>query len=208
MRSAKVMANAFRAGFQAQPRGSPRRRDRRHRLVRLGLEADLLRGSTPKHHESDTHVRRGRITRQGSRPGQLGGDRVGQDPLQDQRSGGAAGAGRRPSRLQHRLGGCRSAPTRARLLSAARRPRARPGTHAGGGMNTAFGFSLVGVGAMYLLGCQRPSLVSAALTLNTMNAYVRLSQQLPSNPSPTKAPPGRRISLLSGVPATTRGSFR
>jgi transposase len=31
-------------------------------------------GLTPKHHESDTHVHRGRITKQGSEPHWLGGD--------------------------------------------------------------------------------------------------------------------------------------
>jgi transposase len=33
-------------------------------------------GLTPKHHESDTHVRRGPITKQGSRPGRRGSREV------------------------------------------------------------------------------------------------------------------------------------
>jgi transposase len=76
-------------------------------------------GLTPKHHESDTHVRRGRITKAGLTPGPLGGDRVGQDRLQSQRGRGAAGAGRRPPWSQHWLGGCRETAAGVCLLRAA-----------------------------------------------------------------------------------------
>jgi transposase len=48
-------------------------------------------GLTPKHHESDTHVHRGRITKQGSRLVRWAADRVGQDPARWQPGRGVAG---------------------------------------------------------------------------------------------------------------------
>jgi len=60
---------------------------------------------------------------------------------------GLAYAVRPPTALTtQRLCGCVRGVLRRRLLRAARRSRTRPGTPAGGGMNTAFGFPLVGAG--------------------------------------------------------------
>ena len=105
-------------------------------------------GLTPKHHESDTHVHRGRITKQGSRLVRWaaiesvktvpGATRVGalRDRVADRRGRniGAVAAARTPARV--------------RLLRAARPPRPRPGPTppAEGGMSPASRSSLVGAG--------------------------------------------------------------
>ena len=103
--------------------GDLRRRGWRGHPVRQRASAGLWAGLTPKHHESDTHVRRGRITEQGSRlvrwaavesvnvsaPIPVGA-------LRDRTpSVGAA----------YRRGRGRSPAGRVRLLRAARRPRPR-----------------------------------------------------------------------------------
>ena len=103
-------------------------------------------GLTPKHHESDTHVHRGRITKQGSRLVRWAAIESVKTHPGKHPGRGAAGAGRRPPRPQHRQCRRRPAPAGVRLLRAARRSRARPRTPAEGGMNTTLGFSLVGAG--------------------------------------------------------------
>ena len=97
-------------------------------------------GLTPKHHESDTHVHRGRITKQGSRLVRWAAIESVKTVTQRQSGRVLRRTGRRPSWPQYRIGRCRQAPAGVRLLRAARRPRTRPGTPAEGGMNTAFGF--------------------------------------------------------------------
>ena len=82
-------------------------------------------GLTPKHHESDTHVHRGRITKQGSRLVRWAAvesvKRVGP------RTGSARCASGSPTGVgQHRRGRRRPAADRVRLLRAARPPRPRP----------------------------------------------------------------------------------
>ncbi|GAA4409787.1 hypothetical protein GCM10023168_28840 [Fodinibacter luteus] len=81
---------------------------------------------TPKHRESDTHVHRGRITKQGSRLVRWAaiesvkrlGPHTGVGPLRERV------AIKRGPEHRHRRG--RSPPGRARLLRPARRARARP----------------------------------------------------------------------------------
>ena len=130
----------------SHPRGGVRGRDRRHHQVLLGAEADVL----GRAHTQASRVRHPRPPRQdhqaGLPPGPLGGDRVGQKHPSRHRGRGPEGAGRRPPRPQRRRRGSCQAPAGVRLLRAARRSRTRPGTPAGGGMNTAFGFPLVGAG--------------------------------------------------------------
>jgi Transposase len=74
----KLLANRLRTdrgylAIQAPSRGRAgagggvRRRDRRHHPVRPSRPADVVGRADPKHHESDTTVHRGPITRQGSR---------------------------------------------------------------------------------------------------------------------------------------------
>ena len=76
-------------------------------------------GLTPKHHESDTHVHRGRITKQGSRLARWAGRGVGAGPAQDQHPGRVPGPSRGETGPQHR-GGRRCPQTdRLRLLRAA-----------------------------------------------------------------------------------------
>ena len=83
-------------------------------------------GLTPKHHESDTTVHRGRITKQGSRLVRWAAVEAVQrvpgahPPRADPRPG------RRPPRPQHRRRGRRPRTDRAGLLRAARPPRPRP----------------------------------------------------------------------------------
>ena len=61
-------------------------------------------GLTPKHHESDTTVHRGRITKQGSRPVRWAGDRSGPARRQVHPPRRAPRPGRRAPRPQHRQG--------------------------------------------------------------------------------------------------------
>ena len=101
------------------PGRGPGRRDRRHQPVRIGPETDLL-GRSDAQASRVRHPCPSRTDHQaGLTPGPLGRDRVGQDRLQDQRGRGAAGAGRRPSRPQHRIGRCRKTSAGACLLRAA-----------------------------------------------------------------------------------------
>ena len=97
-------------------------------------------GLTPRHHESDTHVHRGRITKQGSRLVRWAAI----ESVKTISSTTPAGVLRErvADRRGRNIGSVAAAPAPAgtRLLRAARRPRARPGTPAGGGVNTAFGF--------------------------------------------------------------------
>ena len=93
-------------------------------------------GLTPKHHESDTHVHRGRITKQGSRLVRWAAvesvKRVGPHT----RVGAVSRSGSPPGAEQHRDGRGRPQPDRVRLLRAARppRPRAPPAAPAERGM--------------------------------------------------------------------------
>ena len=88
-------------------------------------------GLTPKHHESDTHVHRGRITKQGSRLVRWAAvesvKRLGPTTV----VGAYKAAGRRPARQEHRHRRRRPQADRVRLLRAARppRPRTPPATH-------------------------------------------------------------------------------
>jgi transposase len=84
-------------------------------------------GLTPKHRESDTHVRRGRITKQGSRLVRWAAVESVQRLGPHTGARRAAGAGGRPAREEHRHGRGRPPTGRARLLRAARRTRPRAG---------------------------------------------------------------------------------
>ena len=55
-------------GDWAHARGGVRGRDRRIPRFASAQKLTCWAGLTPKHHESDTHVHRGQITKQGSRP--------------------------------------------------------------------------------------------------------------------------------------------
>ncbi|MDQ3153656.1 MAG: IS110 family transposase [Actinomycetota bacterium] len=85
-------------------------------------------GLTPKHHESDTKVHRGWITKQGSRlvrwAAVQGVQRVGKHT----RLGQVRGPDRCPSRSQHRCRGRGPRAAHPNLLRAARWPHPRPGT--------------------------------------------------------------------------------
>ena len=83
-------------------------------------------GLTPKHHESDTHVHRGRITKQGSRLVRWAAvesvKRIGPHTV----VGAYKTAGRRPAREERRHRGRSPQADRVRLLRAARPPRPCP----------------------------------------------------------------------------------
>ena len=88
-------------------------------------------GLTPRHHESDTTVHRGRITKQGSRLVRWAAVEAVQDAARIPAPSGAIREQvARPPRPQHRRGGRRPAAARAGLLRAARPPRPRAGSHA------------------------------------------------------------------------------
>jgi transposase len=94
-------------------------------------------GLTPKHHESDTHVHRGRITKQGSRL-------VRWAAIESVKTISATTpAGVLRERVADRRG---PLPAGVRLLRPARRSRVRLRTPAEGGMNTIPGLSLAGAG--------------------------------------------------------------
>jgi transposase len=87
-------------------------------------------GLTPKHHESDTKVVRGRITKQGSRGAALGAGRG--DPAGPARNADARGQGRHPHPprrpgAQHRQGRRGTQAAHLRLLRDARRAGPVPG---------------------------------------------------------------------------------
>ena len=63
----RIPRGAADPGHRPDPGGSVRRRGRRRHPVHHAPQLACWAGLTPKHHESDTHVRRGRITKQGSR---------------------------------------------------------------------------------------------------------------------------------------------
>ena len=70
-------------------------------------------GLTPKHHESDTHVHRGRITKQGSRLVRWAAIESVQALGPHTGAGRLKRSGRRPARPQHRQGRRRPPPARA-----------------------------------------------------------------------------------------------
>ncbi len=84
-------------------------------------------GLTPKHHESDTHVHRGRITKQGSRLVRWAAVESVADPARDQRGRADPRPGRCPPRPQHRRRRGRPPTAGIRLLCPAGPPRPRPG---------------------------------------------------------------------------------
>jgi transposase len=83
-------------------------------------------GMTPRHHESDTHVHRGRITKQGNALVRWAAVESVQRLPATSLVGAVPRAGRRPPRPQHRRGRRRPPTARARLLRPARPPRPRP----------------------------------------------------------------------------------
>jgi transposase len=91
-------------------------------------------GLTPKHHESDTQVHRGRITKQGSRLVRWAAVESVQILPQDQPRRTDPRPCRRPPRPQHRRRRGRPPTTGVRLLRAARPPRPRA-THPHRGMS-------------------------------------------------------------------------
>jgi hypothetical protein len=101
---------------------------------------------TPKHHESDTHVHRGRITKQGSRLVRWAAI----EPVKTISKSSAVGVLR--ERVADRRGRNIGSVAAARrqlefVFYALRDGRARPRTSAGGGMNTVLNFPLVGAGS-------------------------------------------------------------
>ncbi|MDT5347153.1 MAG: hypothetical protein QOH91_440 [Mycobacterium sp.] len=92
-------------------------------------------GLTPRHHESDTTVHRGRITKQGLALGAVGGDRVGENPAGHQLHRRCPRKDRAPSRQpQHRGRGRRPKTVAAGLLWVARPPGACPAARFARGM--------------------------------------------------------------------------
>ena len=63
----RLRGGAADPGHRTDPGRGVRRRGRRRHPVRHRAQLACWAGLTPKHHESDTHVHRGRITKQGSR---------------------------------------------------------------------------------------------------------------------------------------------
>ena len=88
-------------------------------------------GLTPKHHESDTTVHRGRITKQGSRLVRWAAVEAMQRVAGHTRPGATPGPGRRPPWPQHRRRGRRPGTAHSGLLRAARPPHPRPQPAAG-----------------------------------------------------------------------------
>ena len=103
-----------------------------HRFTRAE-ELTCWAGLTPKHHESDKHVHRGRITKQGSRLVRWAAIESVQILPKNQRGGPDQGPGRRPSGPQHRGRRGRPPATRIRLLRPARPPGPRTAGHQTGG---------------------------------------------------------------------------
>ena len=109
-----------------------------HRFARAE-QLTCWAGLTPKHHESDTHVHRGRITKQGSRLVRWAAIESVQILPKTSVVGPDPGPGRGPSRPQHRRGRRRPPATRVRLLRPARPPGPRAAGHqTGGGMSAPY----------------------------------------------------------------------
>ena len=86
-------------------------------------------GMTPLHRESDTTVRRGRITKQGSRLVRWAAVESVQTPARHRPARRVPGRRRRQTRPQHRRGRRRPPPARVRLLRPARPPRQHRPAH-------------------------------------------------------------------------------
>ena len=109
-------------GDPGHPRGRAgagrgvRRRDRRHHPLPRPEQLASWAGLTPKHHESDTTVHRGRITKQGCRLVRWAAVEAVQRVPAPTPASGSTGTGSRTPRPQHRRRGRRPGPDHAGVL--------------------------------------------------------------------------------------------